>query len=106
MRMSVRAVLTLGVVLIASEAGATQCRVITRTTFIETVHPNGAISMGTASEGEKLIVINCAPEGTRIWCAIQETGHTVFTVRRFLEGDRLDPARSRIVNFSECLDAD
>jgi hypothetical protein len=102
--MSLRAFLTLGIVLAASDADATQCRVITRSTFIETVHPNGAVSMGTAGEGERFIVINCAPEGTRVWCAIQETGHTVFTLRRFLEADRLETAHSRIVEFSECLE--
>jgi hypothetical protein len=101
--MFLRTLLTLGIVLASSEAEATQCRVITRSTFIETIHPNGAVSMGTAGEGEMFIVINCAPEGTRVWCAVQETGHTVFTLRRFLETDRLETAHSRIVDFSHCI---
>jgi hypothetical protein len=90
-------------VMLASDAGATQCRIIVSSTFIETIHPNGAVSVAPLAEGETFIVIGCAPEGTRVWCSIQETGHTVFTVRRFLEADRAGWGHSRRVDFAECL---
>lgn len=102
--MVLRALLALGIVFTAPAIEARQCRVITRSTIIETIHPNGAVSVNTADEGEKFIVITCAPEGTRVWCAIQETERTVFTVRRFLEADRLEMAHSEVIDFSQCLD--
>jgi hypothetical protein len=101
--MTVRAFACLSVLLLASEAGATQCRTIVRGTFIQTFHPNGAVSMGRADPGETFIVINCMPEGTQVWCQIQETERTVFTVRRFLEAGRLDGRHSKVVDFAECL---
>ncbi len=87
----------------ASDAGATQCRTIVSGTFIEIIHPNGAVSIAPLAEGETFIVIGCAPEGTRVWCSIQETGHTAFAARRFLEADRAGWGRSKRVDFSECL---
>jgi hypothetical protein len=96
-------VVLMSLVLMASDAGATQCRTIVSSTFIETVHPNGAVSVAPLAEGATFIVIGCAPEGTRVWCSIQETERTAFTVRRFLEADRAGWGHSRRVDFAACL---
>ena len=89
-----------------SASGATECRRITRSTVIETIHPNGAVSTGRVDEGERFIVIGCRTEGTQVWCSIQETARPVFTLRRFLDADRLDAGISEAVDFDECLAPD
>jgi hypothetical protein len=81
---------------------ALQCRQITRSTFIETRHPNGAVTMDRVKEGDTFIV-HCAPEGSRVWCYVTEIERTVFTTRRFLEADRLEWGHSQIVDFNTCL---
>ena len=83
-------------------AHALQRRQIVRSTFLKTRHPNGAVTMGRVTEGEKFIAY-CAPEGSRIWCTITETERTVFTVRRFLEADRLEWGHSQVIDFDACL---
>lgn len=102
--MAVREMSFAAALLIAAAGGAQamQCRQITRPTFIETRHPNGAVTMGEVRAGETFIA-NCAPEGSRIWCYVTETERTVFTTRRFLEADRLAQGHSAVVDFDVCL---
>ena len=104
--MILRAILVAGALLAPPETMANQCREITRPTYIETRHPNSAISLNTVKEGEKFIVINCYPESTQVWCYVMDLGRTAFTVRRYLEADRLEPMHSTIVEFDACLAAD
>jgi hypothetical protein len=101
---SIRLVGIAAIVLVATAgvAQALQCRQIVRSTFLEIRHPNGAVTMGRVNEGERFIAY-CAPEGSRIWCTITETERTVFTVRRFLEADRLEWGHSQVIAFDACL---
>ena len=103
MRTLFYAFVSLGAPFIARDVEGLQCRVIVRGTLIETRYPNGAVSVGRVEEGETFVIINCTPEGRQVWCNIQETGRPVFTVRRFLEADRLDRLHSEVVDFSRCL---
>ena len=98
-----RAFVIAAAMLFAREANATQCRKITRGTYIETLHPNGAVSTGTVNEGTIFFVVACAPEGTLVWCTVQETRRPVFTIRRYLETDRLDAVHSEEIDFSRCV---
>jgi hypothetical protein len=104
--MILRAMVIFGALLGAPETMASQCREITSSTYIETRHPNGAVSMEKVKEGEKFIVIQCSPEGAQVWCYVMDLARTAFTVRRFLETDRLDPMHSTVVAFDACLAAD
>jgi hypothetical protein len=100
--MMVRAMSFAAALLASTAADALQCRQITRSTYIETRHPNGAVTMDRVAEGERFIV-TCMPEGGRVWCYVTETGRTVFTMRRFLEADRLERKHSEMVDFDACL---
>jgi hypothetical protein len=104
--MILRAMVILGALLGAPETMANQCREITSSTYIQTRHPNGAVSMDKVNAGEKFIVIQCSPENTQVWCYVMDLGRTAFTVRRFLEADRLDQVHSTVVAFDACLAAD
>lgn len=101
---TIRVVSSAALVLIAATpvANALQCRGITRDTFLETRHPNGAVTMGQAAPGDRFIA-TCAAEGGRVWCYITETERTVFTVRRFLEADRFQQGHSKPLDFEACL---
>ncbi len=83
-------------------ADALECRQVIRSTYVETRHPNGAVTMERLEAGP-MFLATCMPEGGRIWCYVTETGRTVFTMRRFLEADRMAAMHSAVVDFDACL---
>ena len=102
--MPLRAMALLAALLLPAASRATECRQITRGTYVETMHPNGAVTMSRVKEGEKFIVINCLPEeANRVWCYIQDLSRTVFSVSRFIETDRLESVHSKVIDFDACL---
>src|SRR5262245_46289626 len=102
--MMVRAV-SFAVALVAAcvPALAIECREITRSTYIETRYPNGAVTMDRVDAGKVFFTALCSPEGARLWCYMTEVEHTVFTMRRFIEADRMEYGHSRPVDFDVCL---
>jgi hypothetical protein len=101
--MPLRLLVGLGVIIAASKAEAVECRIVTRETFVQTIHPHGAVAMSQVNSGERYLVVGCAPEGPLVWCAILETERPAFTVRRFLQADRMAGPRSRVADLSECF---
>ena len=69
---------------------------------METRHSHGAVTMGRLDAGPRFLT-TCMPAGGRTWCYVTGTERTVFTMRRFLEADRIAAMHSAVVDFDACL---